>query len=56
MGRPVIFYSKRDSNRRSERKENVPVARFSRGEPASGAPRRRGVRGLTGRKGEEKDS
>ena len=56
MGRPVIFYSKRDSNRRSEREENVPVARFSLGEPASGAPRRRGVRGLTGRKGEEKDS
>ena len=42
--------------RGSERKENVPVARFSLGEPASGAPRRRGVRGLTGRKGEEKDS
>ena len=27
-GRPVLFYSERDSNRRSERQENVPVARF----------------------------
>ena len=41
----LFFIQRRDSNLRSEREENVPAARFSLGEPASGAPRRRGVRG-----------